>query len=537
MTENAQADWVLHGGRIHTFDQGDRTVSAVALAGGRVLATGTDEQVRRYEGTHTRRTDLAGRTVLPGFCDTHMHLIEVAQQDQQVVAPTARTAAELAAAIAAHTGSVAPGQWIQARSSISAPAAAEQAASQLPDRDLLDQVAPDHPVFVYRRPDRAALNSRGIAALGAALDALTSQEWDPRTGLLSGLKVRVVREWVMQQFTLDEAAALDTIRRTGAEFAAMGITTLVDAGQAAGFEDAWNFFRTASHTGAFPQRLRVMHHLDQRAGFDSQLALIESCPVPPDSGDEKLHGFGLKMIIDGEFGDAWMRAGEELDIPQRRWYTVEQIRQVVQLCSDRGWNLTIHVMGGGSADAAIDIIREIGDRDGNLRPGQITFAHGFLLDHRAMLACRDLQITVSCHPTLAHMFAAELHRAWGPLAGRAIPIATMIDLGVRVSGGSDATPCNPLFGAANAVTRIGADGRSFGANEAVTPYQAIDLFTRRAGDYVSEPRIGTLSPGSFADLTVWEDDPLDLPVDTWARLTAALTVVDGAVVHGDPEQF
>ena len=73
-----RADWFLHSGRVHTFDQETRGATAVALAGGRVLAVGTDDQVLAHRGPDTRCTDLAGRTVLPGFCDTHMHLIKVA---------------------------------------------------------------------------------------------------------------------------------------------------------------------------------------------------------------------------------------------------------------------------------------------------------------------------------------------------------------------------------------------------------------------------------------------------------------------------
>jgi predicted amidohydrolase YtcJ len=161
----------------------------------------------------------------------------------------------------------------------------------------------------------------------------------------------------------------------------------------------------------------------------------------------------------------------------------------------------------------------------------VSIAHGFLIDREDIQSCQRLGIGVSCHPILGYVYAEEMYAAWGPLAGRANPLASMLALGARVSGGSDTLPCAPLAGAAAAVTRMTWKGTSMGADEAIAPYQGLRLFLQSAGAYVNDDRVGVLAPGSFADFAVWPSDPLAVPPSQWPEMTSAMTVVGGRVAY------
>ncbi|MGW4822813.1 amidohydrolase [Streptomyces sp. NPDC004227] len=472
-------------------------------------------------------TDLAGRTVLPGFCDTHMHLLTVAQQLIMVQFEDAETVGDIVVAVRQHTELVEKGHWIQCFSAVPKKSRQMRAGLALPPRADLDRVAPDHPVFLYRRPLKATLNSLAIRLLGDDLGTYPDTEWDPETGAMAGFGVRAVRERLLREFARERDYALRVLAAVCKRLLAMGVTTIVDPGQPGGFDEAWRLYDAARSQGVLPQRVRLMHHLDNREAFEEQVSRLKGAVVDPLAGDDAVRAHGLKVLLDGEFSDAWMRDGEELATPARRWYSEAQLRQLVEMAAVNGWPLCVHAMGGGAIRAAIEATREVQQEIGGLSPGQVSLAHGFLMDYRDMSDCAQLGISVSSHPLLGYAFADEMREAWGPLAARANPIASMLAAGVGVGGGSDTLPCNPLYGAAHAVIRRTWNGQSLGSSEAISPYDAINLFVGKGGEYLNDLRIGRIAPGAFADLTVWDQDPLRVPPERWLELESRMTIVGG----------
>jgi predicted amidohydrolase YtcJ len=200
---------------------------------------------------------------------------------------------------------------------------------------------------------------------------------------------------------------------------------------------------------------------------------------------------------------------------------------------ERDWPICFHVMGGGAIEAAVGAVRTFGD--GAFVRNQVTLCHVFHASKRDVEACVELGIGLSVHPLLPYVFEKEMLNAWGELAHAANPYRLMLDAGADVAGGSDVLPCEPLRGAAVAVTRTSRLGTRLGADQALTPPEALSLFTSRPGAYVRRPMLGTLGVGAPADFVCWPKNPLETPVAEWPDLRPTATVVGGQVVWHHPE--
>ena len=151
----AHADLLLTGGRVHTMDDNRPQVEALAVAGDRLLATGTDSEVLAYKGPRTAVVDLAGRSVLPGFYDAHQHQVQYGLARQQVDG-RAGSITELIARVRARAAQLPAGSWIEG----SGYDDARFEERRHPDRHDLDRAAPEHPAFITRTCGHViALNS------------------------------------------------------------------------------------------------------------------------------------------------------------------------------------------------------------------------------------------------------------------------------------------------------------------------------------------------------------------------------------------
>jgi predicted amidohydrolase YtcJ len=521
---NTPAELVVTAATIRTFDERAGDVEALGIADGVVVAVGTREEVERRSRPEASRLELPG-AVLPGFCDTHMHFEKIAAELQMVQLGGARSVAEVLDLVAAATGTRAPGEWIQSFGDDNAWHEERLLEERLPERSELDDVAPDHPVYLYRGQDAAALNSAAVDALAAVLQA--NAGWDPHRGQLRSPLARVLQEGLPQPS--DQPATLEAAARTLLGF---GITTIVDPGLPAAFETTWDLYCRCQNERRIPQRLYLMDRLDHRRGFDEELHRVSLRHVWPTAATDGVQGWGLKLLVDGEFANAWMREGEPQPVPATVRYSGAQLRTALEMCAEKGWPVCFHVMGGGAIDAVIEAVRDTGGASSFSR-SQVSLAHAFLPSEHNLAECAELGIALSVHPLLAYVFENEMVSAWGARAHLANPFRTMLDAGVDLSGGSDVLPCEPLRGAALAVTRTSRLGTRLGIAQALTPNDAIALFTGRAGIYVQQPELGTLAVGAPADLVCWPDDPFTRRVDEWSALRPALVVIGGTVVLRD----
>jgi predicted amidohydrolase YtcJ len=518
------AELVVTGAPIRTFAAGAARVEAIGIAGGEVVSVGTLAAVESEAAPGARMLRLpAGGAVLPGFCDTHMHFEKIAGELRMVQLGAARSIADVLERVGEAARDAEPGELIQSFGDDNAWHEERLRERRLPTRAELDAVVPDHPVYLYRGGDAAALNSAAAAALGDLLAA--DPGWDELAGLLRSPRARELQESL--QGPADRLGALADASRT---LLGLGITTIVDPGLPAGFESAWDLYERGGSSGKIAQRLYLMDRLDHRRPFEAELGRAATGPISRSTAiGDRLHAWGMKALVDGEFANAWMGPGDPQPAPAARRYTGEQIESILRVCAERGWPACFHAMGRGAVEAIVAAVRRVGG-GAVFAPGQVTLAHAFLMSEADMDACAELGLAASVQPLLAYVFGREMLAAWGEHAHRANRYRLMLERGMAVAGGSDVLPCEPLRGAAVAVTRTSREGSVLGADQALAPEEALALFTRGAGAYVRRPQLGTLGVGAPADFAVWPVDPVAVPPAEWPELRPLYTAVGGEVV-------
>lgn len=534
------ADWILTGGRIEAFGQNDSpaTHTAIAVGAGRILATGSDAEIEGLAGNETRRTELAGRAVLPGFIDTHMHLEKVSHEFTMLRLEGARSVAEILEIVGERARELKNagnhGVWIRCFADNAAWNEKNVAEGRLPTRSELDAVSLDSPVYLYRRPDRAVINTAGAALMAGKLHDFTDG-YDADSGYLWGPPVRVINDSIYTLSMTDDQYREQILADACQKLLALGITTIVDPGLAGAFDSSWKLYQESAKRHGLPQRVLLMNRLDWRKPLgDEKSRLLESVALPG-AGDDRLTAWAIKVLLDGEFTNAWMRDGEIASTSGSPHYTHNELKDILSLAADRGWPVCIHAMGGGAIEEVTGTVRELRDSGVPLRDGQINIAHAFLMDVTDMRACAELDIRLSLNPALAYVYSDEMRAAWGPLASRAVPLATLTALGIPFAAGSDTHPCAPLAGAAIAIQRKAWDGSTLGSHEAINARQALTMFTRGAGHYIDRQDIGTLSPGAVADFVVWPQNPMEILPEYWAELSPDFVAISGVTAWESPE--
>ena len=164
---DTKADVVLFNGTVYTVDPDWKIATAVAIKGNEILATGSDSEIEAYVGPETEKIDLAGKTVLPGLIDAHVHLINYAGSLDELDLVGTSGPEEIAAMVRAKAEEVGPGVWILGRGwdHNSWP------GRQFPTREILDEAAPDNPVMLTRKDGHAGwVNSRALESVGITRD-------------------------------------------------------------------------------------------------------------------------------------------------------------------------------------------------------------------------------------------------------------------------------------------------------------------------------------------------------------------------------
>lgn len=534
------ADWILTGGRIEACGQDSAPKTAMAVAEGQVLAVGSDAEIEALSGDSTQRTDLAGRTVLPGFIDTHMHLEKVSHEFTMLRLENARSIPEIVDIVGRRARELTDAgnrsAWIRCLADNAAWNEKNLAEGRLPTRSELDAVSLDVPVYLYRRPDKAVINSAGAALMAGKLQDFT-EGYDTETGYLSGPPVRVINDAIYTLSMADMEYRESILAEACRKLLAMGLTTIVDPGLAGAFDSSWSLYQESAKRGHLPQRILLMNRFDWRKPFTDERARVLGSSALPGAGDDRLSAWALKVLLDGEFSNAWMRDGETVQSPGSAHYTHEELRDILSLAAERGWPVCVHAMGGGAIEEVYGTVAELRNEGAEFFDGQINIAHAFLMDVPDMKACAELGIKLSLNPPLAYVYSDELRAAWGPLAARAVPLATLSALGIPFAGGSDTHPCAPLAGAAMAVRRKAWDGSTLGSHEAIDARQALTMYTRDAGWYINRSDVGTLSAGAVADFVVWPQNPLETDPEQWADLSPDLVAISGTPAWTSPESL
>jgi predicted amidohydrolase YtcJ len=507
--------------------------TALAVRDGRILAYGSDAEMRTLAGPGTEVTDLGGRRVVPGLIDGHMHAVRGgttwASELRWTDIPDLATALEL---IGAAARQAAPGEWIRV---VGGWHPTQFPENREPTRAELDAIAPDHPVYVQALYEVAVLNTAALRAAG--IDASTLDpagghiERDPANGEPTG------RVFGMGGFNrvlgvIAPATTEQERESTAAMFAdlhALGLTGVVDAG---GFGmpaerylpvfGLWRDDRLTMRVRLFMSAADPGRELEQLERWMQH--------TPPRFGDPMLRFLGIGEVV--HFGCHDFEGLEEFSISDE---AAEELYQISLRCAENGWPMNIHAVLDESIDRILTIWEMV---DARIPIGKLRFSlsHG---DRMSVANLRRLKalgagIVLDDH----HVFKAGFcEAAWGKGSMVDVPrIEEMLVEGLPIAAGTDATRAcshNPWLSIWWLIAGKSAEGiQRRDERHRMSRERALEAYTSGSAwiSFEEESR-GILTPGAYADFAVLNEDYFTVAEEEIQYLRSELTVVGGEVVH------
>ena len=547
-------DTIYFNGRIVTVNQAFDIVEAVAIHNGRFVAVGSDEAVTSLASDATKRIDLEGKTVLPGFYDNHIHLGPGSRLQQweggfiPAVADwsaQADTLDKLLAAVASEVQTTPKGEWI--RGGLTRP---DWPNNKVPTRWSLDEVAPEHPVLLTRGPHTFILNSRALELAG--IDESTPDPnggWIIRdeTGVPSGRVLEAARRLVTRILPptppVDFETGLRNMKRELEQLTSLGITSVNIAGVRPGgirnVQELYARWGEELPRATMQIRLSPGHdsYDDAEEGIRNSIRELESLGFRTGFGDDRLKLGAIKMSIDGGLSAPifWSLEPyeEKPDLYGAIRIPAEIFYPVAKRAHELGWQLGIHTMGDGAVVMVVDELERIlteSPRDD----------HRHYLHHVAVKPPEDtlrkmarLGIMVSSQPAFTvGLGAFAVEALTGEREATQNPTRSLLDHGIRVSYGSDSAPYGPLITIWTAVTRTGWQGKIYGPEEAVGVQDAVRLHTFEPAYMSFDEHVkGSIEVGKLADMVVLGENILTVAPDRLRSIPVEMTIVGGREVY------
>jgi predicted amidohydrolase YtcJ len=528
---DSSPDLVLFNGKIYTQDATQPLVTSIALHGERIVFIGDDRGALDLLSRRTpdNAVDLHGACALPGLTDAHLHFQWFSLGLQQVNAET-DTLEEALQAVSRHASPLPDGAWVTGTGWNH-----NAWGGDFPTAADLDRAAPEHPVALDAKSKHAAwVNTRALALAG--IDAHTP---DPAGGKIlrlpdgrpSGILLESAIELVKRAIpdpSVDELAAAMRAGMHAAHRAGLTGVHCMDGAL------ALRAFQALHQNGELTLRVTKSLPLEN---LDAALAV----GLRSGFGDDWLRIGGVKMFADGALGPrtAWMLADYEGDPGNTGISTtpVEALYQAVLRANQGGLAANIHAIGDRANREVLDIYARV---RAQLGPSMLRnrIEHVQLLDPQDAGRLAELGVIASMQPIHATSDMRMADRFWGARSAHSYALKTQIQRGAVLALGSDCPveTLDPLQGLHAAVTRRRADGSP--GPEGWYPAQRLSLAEALRG-YTMGPayaagmqdRLGTLSPGSLADLTVLDRDLFAIDAMEILHAQVLATVTGGRFVY------
>ena len=529
-------DLVLTNARITTFadaDQGPAEAHALAIGGGRVLAVGSEDDVAAYVPLAAEVIDLGGARVIPGLNDSHIHAVRGGVSWTRIVHwEDARSLEDGFSLLKADAAKRAAGEWV---SVVGGWHRSQLAENRAPTREELDQVCPDHPVYIQELYDRAILNSAGLAACGwddESENPVRGELLRDDNGRLTG-EIRGVGAFsiplakALPVATEDAAHATKEMFRV---FAQHGLTGIVDGGGLLVTPRDYDPIYALWRSGELTTRVRLFISAWDRGSEVSNIDQLTGL-VQAGSGDDMLRVAGV-----GEIPHLGCHDMEGLDPFTLTDQAHAELVEIVRMCVNRGWRMSVHAVLNSTLGKILDAFEIVEKETGMLSSLGFSIVHADEATRDNLERMQRLGVGVMVQDRLI-LKGADYVEHWGPEAtAKAPPIHTMRELGITIGGGTDATRANwfsPWASIWWLVTGGTLNGEGVRAEEhRLSVEDALRAYTRDSAWFTGESASrGRIVPGYHADLCVPTEDPFSIDPEQLRHVRSSLTVVGGRITH------
>jgi predicted amidohydrolase YtcJ len=513
-----RTDLVVTNARLLTMSLDEPVAEALAVSSGRIIAVGNTNEFASLIHGARQVIDFHGRTVVPGFIDTHAHLAELGVQLLHLDLGGVKSVEDALARLRSQTAKTAPGEliigynWDESTWSI----------PRYPTKHDLDQVAPHNPVVLVRVCGHlAAVNSLALQRL--AVDPThPGVDKDPLTGELTG----VLRDIPVDPRSLEpvEKQASQALLAACRHANSLGVTSLHE-----------NLYRRQLSLVREYLQLRRSGQLSVRVYCNLEANLIDQLAglgLSSGLGDETFRLGGLKTFADGSFGAQTAALSRPYDDKSSTvgllMESDENYRFLLTTANRLGQQVNTHAIGDRGIDSVLRGHQKAGGRE-QVERQRHTIIHAEFLTPPLLKRVKQLGLMLLMQPNFVHrwglpggMYEQRLGAKRAQLLNN---FRRVLDAGVRLAFGSDCMPMDPLYGIFSAATHPSPATR-------ITVEEALRCYTADAA-YASfeEAEKGSLAVGKLADFVVLSHDLLAIDPAALRKVTVEQTYVGGRCVY------
>lgn len=541
------ATLVIHNGKIVTVEEGRPEARALAIRGDRIVAVGTEADIKPYIGASTRIIDLNGALAVPGLIDSHGHFTGVGQARLQLALMKTTSWDQIVAMVAEAARKARPGEWISGRGwhQEKWTKRPEPNVEGFPTHDLLSRAAPNNPVVLEHASGHASIaNAKAMELAG-----ITKSTANPVGGEIlkdvAGNPIGVFRETAQglvgraervsrAQMTQQErdAEARRVVELAADECLSKGVTTFHDAGEPFSTID---LFKQMAQEGKLGIRLYVMVR-ESNARLAENLAKYKTIGY----ADNHVTVRTIKVTLDGAIGSrgAWFLEPYS-DSPGHTGLNttpVASARETAKLAIANGYQLAIHAIGDRANREVLDIYEEAfkanpdkkdlrwrDEHSQHVNPADIA-RFGKL---GVIAAMQGIHCTSDAPYVLARLGAKRAEEG-------AYVWQKLMKTGAVISNGTDAPveDVDPIASYYATVSRRLKDGSVFYGDQRMTRMEALKSYTINGAIAGFEEKIkGSLTVGKLGDVTILSKDILTIPEDQVPTAKVLYTVVGGKVMY------
>jgi len=549
-------DYVYFNGKIVTVNERSDVAQAFATRKDRIIAVGSDMEVKKLAGPSTVVRDLRGAMVLPGLIDSHVHAPDAAVYEFDHEIPEMQDIDQVLQYIRTRAEALEEGKWIV----VSQIFVTRLAEPRFPTRYELDQLAPKHPVFFRTGPD-GALNSLALEKCGIDKNYKITDgqpgylERDPETDQPNGIlrsctRIVKVEDPQAKPSPVQRAEQLEKLLR---DYNSVGITSICDR---AATDEGIGLYENLLQRDALTCRVFLSYAINAQSSMEEiETRIRHAANHPRHTYDNRLWLRGIKIFLDGGMltGSAYMREPwgvssiYSITDPQYRgllYVEASKLYQMAKLALANDLQFTAHAVGDGAVLSLIDAYERIAEQDFPVKDKRPCVTHCNFMSAEAIEAMAKFGIVADLQPAWLVLDGKTLLKQFGQDRTKYFqPYRSLFDQRVVVGGGSDhmqkigslrsVNPYNPFLGMWATVVRMPR-----GMDEALHPeqqidrYEAIRLYTlNNAYLTFEEKEKGSIEVGKLADFIILDRDLLKCSIDEIASTQVLETYLGGERVY------
>jgi len=506
------SDIVFYNGDILCVDEEFNIFSALAVKGNKIVQVGCIDDIKPLISSNTITVDLQGRSVLPGFIDSHVHFTQTGLDEMALDAGIYTNLPNLNSAIKEYAKNISEKEWII----VSSYNESKMGIDGLPDRWSLDELKVNNPIFISRLDAHScSVNSKGFAKLNIEgdIDGVNKSHKEECNGIFTATANGLARRRLTEEFSDERRKQAVNIACQKALKVGITHVNAMEGGSLFNDRDVKVLKNEAKN---LPIGIKIFHQT-----IDVEEVLAEGFPR-----------IGGCITIDGSIGSLTAAFEEPYCIPPysrgNLYYTDEEVNAFVQFAHNKGLQIATHCIGDRAIEQMLKAYERCIDKN-STKDYRHRIEHFSIPKPEHIERAAALKLIISTQPAFDYYINDEsfTKKLGNERIQRKTPLKSLLKKGILIAGGSDSpvTPMNPLLGIYSSVNH-------WNKEERLTVKESIKLFTINGAKAVfEERRRGTLEEGKIADLVVLSENPLSVDKQRIKDIPVEMVVVGGEIKY------